>query len=66
MAAAGVPVSIISKILNHAEGGVTQIYDRFSYAKEKAQASASEPRAAISEPNSLKHGPWAADHETGP
>lgn len=38
MAAAGVPVFIISKILNHAEGGVTQIYDRFSYSKEKAQA----------------------------
>jgi integrase len=38
MAAAGTPPYIISKVLNHAEGGVTQIYDRFSYAKEKARA----------------------------
>jgi integrase len=38
MAAAGVPVSTISRVLNHAEGGVTKIYNRFSYAEEKRQA----------------------------
>ena len=38
MAAAGIPRYIISKVLNHAEGGVTQIYDRFSYSNEKAEA----------------------------
>ena len=35
IAALGVPVSTISYVLNHAEGGVTKIYDRFSYDKEK-------------------------------
>ena len=38
MAAAGVPVSTISRVLNHAEGGVTKIYNRFGYADEKRQA----------------------------
>jgi hypothetical protein len=38
MASIGVPVSTISRILNHSEGGVTKIYNRFSYADEKRDA----------------------------
>lgn len=38
MAASGVPVSTISRVLNHAEGGVTKIYNRFSYTDEKREA----------------------------
>jgi hypothetical protein len=33
-----VPVSTISRILNHSEGGVTKIYNRFPYADEKRDA----------------------------
>jgi hypothetical protein len=28
----------VSKVLNHAEGGITHIYDRYGYMKEKRQA----------------------------
>ncbi len=38
MAASGVPVSTISRVLNHAEGGVTKIYNHFGYAEEKREA----------------------------
>ena len=38
MASVGVPVSTISRILNHSDGGVTKIYNRFSYADEKRDA----------------------------
>ncbi len=38
MAASGVAVSTISRVLNHSEGGVTKIYNRFSYADEKRDA----------------------------
>lgn len=38
MAASSVPASTISRVLNHAEGGVTKIYNRFSYADEKREA----------------------------
>jgi integrase len=38
MAASGIPVSTISRVLNHAEGGVTKIYNRFGYAEEKGLA----------------------------
>jgi integrase len=38
MASVGVPGSTISRILNHSEGGVTKIYNRFSYADEKRDA----------------------------
>ena len=38
MAALGVPVSTIGSVLNHAEGGVTKIYNRFGYAEEKRLA----------------------------
>ena len=38
MASVGVPVSTISRVLNHAEGGVTKIYNRFGYAEEKRLA----------------------------
>jgi len=29
---------VVSKVLNHAESGVTAVYDRHSYDKEKRQA----------------------------
>lgn len=38
MASLGVQRLVISKILNHVEGGVTRIYDRYSYDKEKRDA----------------------------
>jgi len=38
MTSMGVPRSIVGKILNHAEPGVTKIYDRYSYDKEKREA----------------------------
>ena len=38
MARLGVDRLVISKVLNHAEGGVTQIYDRYRYEAEKCQA----------------------------
>ena len=38
MATHGVPVSTISCVLNHAEDGVTKIYNRFGYADEKRKA----------------------------
>jgi integrase len=38
MAKLGIPVFVISRVLNHAEGGVTSIYARASYLKEKRHA----------------------------
>jgi len=38
MARLGVAVSTISRVLNHKEGGVTKIYNRYSYLDEKRQA----------------------------
>ena len=38
MASAGVPRLHVGKILNHSEHGVTAVYDRHSYDKEKLQA----------------------------
>jgi integrase len=38
MTAIGVPRLVVSKLLNHAEGGVTKVYDRNSYDKEKMAA----------------------------
>jgi integrase len=38
MARMGIPISTISRILNHAEGGVTKIYARHSYLEEKRMA----------------------------
>lgn len=38
MASAGIAVSTISRVLNHAEGGVTKIYNRYSYGSEKRHA----------------------------
>lgn len=38
MAGMGIPRLVISKILNHAEPGVTAIYDRHSYDREKREA----------------------------
>jgi integrase len=40
MASLGVPRFVIGRILNHAETGVTAVYDRHSYDKEKQQAMA--------------------------
>jgi len=38
MATPSVPVSTTSCVLNHAEGGVTKIYNLFGYADEKREA----------------------------
>ena len=38
MAKLGIPVSTISKVLNHASTSVTAIYDRHSYLPEKREA----------------------------
>lgn len=38
MTSAGIPRLVVSKILNHAEPGVTAIYDRHSYDRETKQA----------------------------
>jgi integrase len=38
LAGMGIPVSTISRVLNHAEGGVTKIYNRHSYWPEKKAA----------------------------
>ena len=38
MASMGVPRLVIARILNHAESGVTAIYDRYSYDREKREA----------------------------
>ena len=38
MASSGIERLVISKILNHAESGITAVYDRHSYDKEKQQA----------------------------
>ena len=37
-ALAAVPRLVVSKILNHAEQGVTRVYDRHSYNDEKREA----------------------------
>ena len=34
----GVPVFTVARVLNHAEGGVTKIYARASYLREKRDA----------------------------
>ena len=38
MARLGIPKITISRVLNHAEGGVTEIYTRYSYLEEKREA----------------------------
>ena len=38
MTANGISREIVSKIVNHSESGVTRIYDRYSYDKEKKNA----------------------------
>jgi len=38
MTEAGISRLVVSKVLNHAESGVTAVYDRHSYDKEKRQA----------------------------
>jgi hypothetical protein len=34
----GIPRLTVSKILNHVESGITAVYDRHSYDKEKQKA----------------------------
>jgi hypothetical protein len=34
----GVPRLVVSKLLNHAESGITHVYDRHSYDPEKRAA----------------------------
>ena len=36
----GIARLVVGKLLNHSEGGITGIYDRFDYADEKAKAMA--------------------------
>jgi hypothetical protein len=38
MTSMGIPRLVVSEILNHAETGVTAVYDRHSYDAEKRQA----------------------------
>jgi integrase len=38
MTGSGIPRSVVQKILNHVEPGVTAVYDRYSYDKEKKVA----------------------------
>ncbi len=38
MTSMGIPRLTVQKILNHAEPGVTKIYDRYSYDREKREA----------------------------
>ncbi len=38
MAKLGIPVFVVSRVLNHAEGGVTRIYAKASYLDEKRNA----------------------------
>ena len=38
MASMGTPRTTVGKVLNHSEGGVTAIYDRYSYDAEKRKA----------------------------
>lgn len=38
MTSMGIPRLVVSKILNHAEHGVTRVYDRHSYDQEKREA----------------------------
>ncbi len=38
MTSIGIPRFIVGRILNHAEQGVTSIYDRHSYDSEKREA----------------------------
>jgi len=44
MARSGIAVSTISRVLNHKEGGVTAIYNRYSYLDEKRHALATWAR----------------------
>ena len=38
MASFGVPRPTIGKVLNHADAGITKVYDRHSYDRQKQQA----------------------------
>lgn len=38
MASLGIPRLVISKVLNHVEAGITRVYDRHSYDREKREA----------------------------
>jgi hypothetical protein len=38
MASMGIPRLVIARILNHVETGVTAVYDRHSYDREKREA----------------------------
>jgi hypothetical protein len=38
MTGMGIPRLAVSKILNHVEPGITAVYDRHSYDKEKREA----------------------------
>jgi integrase len=38
MAGMGIPRFVVGKVLNHVEAGVTKVYDRYSYDREKQEA----------------------------
>jgi integrase len=38
MTSLGVPRLVVSKLLNHTERGVTAVYDRYGYDREKMEA----------------------------
>jgi integrase len=62
----GFPRLLVSKILGHAEGGVTQIYELYSYDDEKhraLEAWANEVRKAVSDQLSASQTAQFADHD---
>ncbi len=38
MASAGIPRFVVARVLNHVDSGVTAVYDRYSYDREKSEA----------------------------
>jgi integrase len=54
MTSMGIPRLIVQKILNHVEPGVTQIYDRYSYDKEKREALESWSKRLVLMVSALK------------
>jgi integrase len=61
MASSGVPRLTISKILNHVETGITAVYDRHSYDKEKREALHAWSRQLIGIVSKIEGGRQAAD-----
>jgi hypothetical protein len=45
MTSIGVPRLVVAKLLNHTERGVTAVYDRYGYDREKREAVEAWARA---------------------